>query len=322
MNKSCTPKVTIIIPTYNQVNYIKVTIESALKQSYDNLEIVVVDDNSTDKTGKIAKECASTDSRIKYYCNQENIGRVANYRRALYHYATGEYVVNLDGDDEFFDNTFIAKAIKELEKEENERALMVVACKKMRTSKADVFIRHRIKEEIEIIPGVEFVKNIFSKYQFSHLTTIYNRKIALETNFYSLPIQSTDIDSILRLALKGNVILYNKIVGQWNETASNISQNYDLATSLKNLDWIESVSKELKGKINSFSVLLWRKKCQVKFSFPILIAIYKNPRYLFNYRFWMPILKLIIPIMIFILQYITQKVFKHKKSNITIVSLD
>lgn len=316
------PLVSIIIPTYNQENYISTAIESAIVQDYPNLDIIISDDNSTDNTGNIAKECASTDSRIKYYCNQENIGRVANYRRALYHYATGEYVVNLDGDDEFVDNTFIAKAIKELEKKEHEQALMVVACKKMRTNKTDVFIRHRIKEEIKIIPGIEFVKNIFSKYQFSHLTTIYNRKIALETNFYLLPIQSTDIDSILRMALKGDVILYNKIVGQWNETTSNISQNYDLSTSLRNLTWIDSVTSELKKKINLPSLLIWRKKCQIKFSFPILIAIYKTPQNLLNSKFWLPIFKLIVPFVIFIFQYIIQKIFNSRKSNISIIPLD
>ena len=54
-NKKC-PKVSIIIPVYNGDNYISYAIESALRQTYNNLEIIVVNDGSTDKTARICKK--------------------------------------------------------------------------------------------------------------------------------------------------------------------------------------------------------------------------------------------------------------------------
>ncbi|MGC8706738.1 MAG: glycosyltransferase family 2 protein, partial [Desulfurella sp.] len=88
------PKVTIAIPAYNQAKYIKQAIDSALNQDYPNLEVIVSDDASLDDTRQIVKEY--NDKRLKYYRNEKNIGRVANHRKLLYEYATGEYVLNLD----------------------------------------------------------------------------------------------------------------------------------------------------------------------------------------------------------------------------------
>ena len=74
------PKVSIMIPTYNQQKYILRAIESALSQDYENIEIVIVDDNSPDETQAIVEAYLSkkNDTRIRYFRNQENIGIIKN----------------------------------------------------------------------------------------------------------------------------------------------------------------------------------------------------------------------------------------------------
>src|ERR1700750_513142 len=104
------PKVTIMIPAYNQANFLPMAIESALAQYYENVEIVVSDDCSTDNTGDLIKKYIN-DKRVRYFRNEFNCGRVANYKQTLENRTTGKWVVNLDADDYFTDPSFISKAI-------------------------------------------------------------------------------------------------------------------------------------------------------------------------------------------------------------------
>jgi glycosyltransferase involved in cell wall biosynthesis len=111
MFSKSSPKVTIMIPTYNQANLVSNAILSALNQDYDNLEIIISDDNSNDNTASIVAPFLK-DNRVKYYKNYSNLGSIKNYQKTLYEYATGEWIVNLDGDDFLTNRSFISKAIQ------------------------------------------------------------------------------------------------------------------------------------------------------------------------------------------------------------------
>lgn len=91
------PKVSIIIPVYNIESYICNCIESLIRQSYTQLEIICIDDGSTDGTADAINELAKKDSRI-VYVHQENGGVSAARNKGL-DTATGDYVFFLDGDD-------------------------------------------------------------------------------------------------------------------------------------------------------------------------------------------------------------------------------
>lgn len=88
--------VSVIMPSYNTERFIKSTIESVLCQSYGNLELIIVDDCSTDKTDEVV--AAFTDPRIKYIKNEKNSGAAVSRNRALRE-AKGKYVAFLDSDD-------------------------------------------------------------------------------------------------------------------------------------------------------------------------------------------------------------------------------
>ncbi|MEH2157133.1 glycosyltransferase family 2 protein [Nostoc sp.] len=90
------PKVSVIIPAYNTEAYIAKAIESALEQTLDDIEVIIVDDGSTDKTVEIAK--SFTDQRLKIMVNQQNLGVSAARNRAL-RAAQGEWIAVLDSDD-------------------------------------------------------------------------------------------------------------------------------------------------------------------------------------------------------------------------------
>ncbi len=91
-------KVSIIIPVYNTALFLRRAVESALKQSYRNIEIIIVNDASTDDSISIAKEIEKYDNRILLIDQKENKG-VANSRNIGIAIATGSYISFLDSDD-------------------------------------------------------------------------------------------------------------------------------------------------------------------------------------------------------------------------------
>lgn len=90
-------KVSILVPCYNVEKYINQCLDSIVQQTYTNLQIVLVDDGSSDNTLNILKEYASKDSRIEVY-HQENQG-VATARNVLLSKIKGDYFLFVDSDD-------------------------------------------------------------------------------------------------------------------------------------------------------------------------------------------------------------------------------
>jgi glycosyltransferase involved in cell wall biosynthesis len=93
--------VSICIPTYNGEKYLRECLESAISQTYKNIEILVVDDKSSDQTILIAKEFAREDNRIKVHVNKTNLGLVGNWNRSI-ELASGYWIKFLFQDDLLF----------------------------------------------------------------------------------------------------------------------------------------------------------------------------------------------------------------------------
>lgn len=91
------PLVSILVPAYNVEKYVSQCLESIVNQTYRNLQIVVVDDGSTDATGKICDKYAEEDSRVEVF--HVSNGGVANARNILLSKIKGEYFLFIDSDD-------------------------------------------------------------------------------------------------------------------------------------------------------------------------------------------------------------------------------
>lgn len=103
----------VIVPIYNVKDYIKPCLDSILRQTYSNLEIILINDGSTDGVEQILDEYASKDSRIKVI-SQENLGLQAARNKGLDN-CTGEYISFIDSDDVISDDfyTMMHKAISQ-----------------------------------------------------------------------------------------------------------------------------------------------------------------------------------------------------------------
>ena len=98
--------ISVIVPIYNAEKYLAKCIESLIHQSHTALQIILVNDGSSDQCLAIAKEYAKTDTRIEVYSHPTNQGQSAARNLGLQH-ATGEFISFVDADD-YVDNDFYA----------------------------------------------------------------------------------------------------------------------------------------------------------------------------------------------------------------------
>lgn len=110
------PKVSIIVPCYNQGDYLSETLDSILSQTFKDWECIIINDGSTDNTQIVAAEYCNKDSRFKYIY-QMNAGVIEARNNAILH-SHGEYILPLDGDD-LITSKLVEKAVEVLEKDHN-----------------------------------------------------------------------------------------------------------------------------------------------------------------------------------------------------------
>ncbi|MEH1907139.1 glycosyltransferase family 2 protein [Nostoc sp.] len=105
------PLVSVIIPTYNRPEYLKQAIASAIKQTYQNIEIIIYDNCSSENPQALVASFG--DSRIKFWRHQQNVGMLANQQHG-FKIARGKYVASLH-DDDIWNEDFLAKLVPLLE---------------------------------------------------------------------------------------------------------------------------------------------------------------------------------------------------------------
>lgn len=220
------PRVCIMIPTYNQAGFIVKAVESALAQDYPRIEIVIADDNSTDNTEEVLQPFI-THPRIRYKKNLINLGRVANYRKCLIEYTASEWVINLDGDDYYTNPQFISQAMHAIQTCGINETLFYQGVNIILENGREKHFAPSINTNEEIMGAKDYFFRYFKRNYFSHLSTLYNRQLAIKSFFYELNIISTDIFSFLRLCLlfdEKKVIVSNNISGVWMHHETNASK--------------------------------------------------------------------------------------------------
>ena len=103
--------VSIIVPCYNQAQYLDEALQSVLEQSHQNWECIIINDGSTDNTEEISKKWLQLDTRFQYF-SSENKG-VSHARNLGISNSKGEYILPLDGDDKISKN-YVEKCYKDI----------------------------------------------------------------------------------------------------------------------------------------------------------------------------------------------------------------
>jgi glycosyltransferase involved in cell wall biosynthesis len=107
------PKISVIIPNYNNEQYLSQCIKSVLNQTYKNLEIIIIDDFSTDESVKIIEKYKNKDKRIKLIKNHKNLN-VSRTKNIGIKNSSSEWITTLDSDDYYYSKYKIEKEVKQL----------------------------------------------------------------------------------------------------------------------------------------------------------------------------------------------------------------
>ena len=153
------PLITVIIPVYNVEKYLPKCVESVVNQTYKELEIILVDDGATDKSGMLCDECAKNDARIKVI-HKPN-GGLSSARNAALDIFKGEYVTYIDSDDHITDD-YVAYLYKVLN--ENDADVSMCQLKKIYNDSEGLDMAG---EQIAVLSGSEAIENYLYQRSFT-----------------------------------------------------------------------------------------------------------------------------------------------------------
>lgn len=201
------PLVSVCIPAYNNAAYIKETIDSILKQTYENIELVICDDKSTDATAAVIE--GIKDSRIKLYKNDKNLGMSGNWNNCLKK-CQGEFIKLVCADDILREDC-LEKEVQALL--ENPSAVLAESDTKLLDldGKAKGFYKryktHGLEDGRKIARAGFFVKNYFGAPQANTF-----RRSAMEQagGFDSWYTYILDYDFWVTLACMGDVYIIHE----------------------------------------------------------------------------------------------------------------
>lgn len=236
--------ISVIIPSYNRKNFISQAIDSVLKQTYKNIEIIVVDDGSNDGTEESIREKYGESQLVNFYRNEKNSG--AGFSRKFgYQKSKGEYLVFMDDDDYYTNYKFFEEAIKILKKLEDISFIS--------SSSIIEYVNENQKEESIMnikgeIKNSEYISSFQQKYMKSNstFTTIFKKKKLEEANFKDVEMVN-DSSIYLRALLSGNAyIMDDCISGIYRVHSRNISFNLGVDFIIENLIEKKKIYEEIK----------------------------------------------------------------------------
>jgi len=276
------PKVSIIIPCYNQGKYVAEAINSALRQTFKDIEIVCVNDGSTDNSAEIIKSFADKYKNFVFFNNEENKGVIYSRNFAIEN-CNGTYILPLDADD-IIAPTYVEKAVKILDNNPN---IGIVYCKAKIFGNYDKYWNLKPFNKSDILyENCIFCSALFRKSDFLKIGG-YNDNMKYGCEDYDLWLsfieQGVEVFQI-------NEILFS--YRQYDETSRT-------TISLKNKKeiWNNLIKNHINLYLNDENFLE-----RLIFSNPIKTnKKYKKYKKMFNKLFLITIIELIIIIGLFIL---------------------
>lgn len=217
-------KVQIFIPTFNRAAKLERAIRSALNQTYPGVEVVVLDNHSTDDTPRLVVALMASDSRIKYVRHDKNIGMFANFN-TIQRLVNAEYFSVLTDDDEY-EQWFVETAIKCFEKNKEIQFVVCNAPTKLHgeiiNSQLDNWEEGLYKSNTAVLKCLSGQYPIFTNCLF---------KSDIGEDFFFHEQIGNECDGLLLISLfaKYDAFVTKTITGYWNNDGTNASsiQKYD-----------------------------------------------------------------------------------------------
>ena len=210
------PLISVIIITHNRGCYIKEAIESVLSQTFNDWELIIIDDASADNTREIAESYVLKDERIKYFKNNERL-HISKSRNKGLNLASGKYIAILDSDDIWCDKDKLKKQIIFLE-EHMEYALVGGGVAVIVETGAET------RRYLNPCTDNEIRKQILIKNPFAHSSVMYVKDFIKEIGGYDENLNGIeDYDLWLRIGTRWKFFNLSDHVLKYRVHGGNIS---------------------------------------------------------------------------------------------------
>lgn len=230
-------KVSVITASYNAGRFIEETIKSVLEQTYDNLELIIVDDCSTDNTEEIVKKYMKIDLRVKFYKLEKNSG-AAVVRNTALEKAKGRFIAFLDSDD-VWDRDKLEKQINFMKK--NNYGFSFTSYRLM--SEKGILLNKEVR-----VPSQIKYEQLLKNTIIGCLTVIIDKDIIGD---FRMPLVRAGQDTATWLSIlrKGNIAYgYDEVLASYRLVDGSISSNklkalkrtWNTYRKLENLNLIKS----------------------------------------------------------------------------------
>ena len=257
------PKISVIVPVYNVENYVSKCLDSLFKQTYENLEIIIVDDCSTDKSKQVVSKLIEGKDNVKFLTNKKNSGLSFTRNRAL-EVASGDYIGYIDSDDYVPYDYYEQLVTTALEKE---ASVVVCDIKSVFTSSGQV-----LRTSCGTLENkrIDFINNGLAA---SACNKLFKKEEISKYKFAEGKVNE-DLAVILPIIIKADKVAYNDKTFYNYIQRDNSIQNQSF--SLKRFDIFYGVAETLKRieGVNNFE----EYKEAIVFEQIIMLFIYVIPK--------------------------------------------
>ena len=249
------------MPVYNGEKYVAKALDSLLAQTFSDYELIISDDDSTDRTEAICREYASRDSRVRYLRQPRNAGAVKNFRFVL-NEACGEYFMWASHDD-LWSTTFIERLAKLLDADPN--CSLAFSDYRIKNLQGEGEIKICVSSATSKSPLVRYLARVLDA-QPALIFGLFRRRLA---NSEDLRLFDWfEVNFSILMALRGNIRIVNEYLFTWGIDRRRKSKNW--SDSGKSITYIRFYLSQVRLMLTRFSVL---KVCAPLFILTYLIFV-------------------------------------------------
>jgi len=272
------PLVSICIPVYNGEPYIFETINSAISQTYKNIEIIIFDDCSTDKSAEIIKKFA--DIRITYNLNDKNYGAFINFQKCV-EACNGDYIKLLNDDDLLRPNAIETQVNVLIN---NPDVSICITATNVINEFDKIIMKRQLYKKSLKINGKKLAKksllcgrNIYGEPS----TVLFRKDKSRQVGDFSNELHiSSDLDYWIRLSYVGDVYYINEFLSDWRISSTNdTSRLFFKKFKLLLADWDILLKRHSDFKIiklNTIDILISKTSLIIILLLKITFLIFNN----------------------------------------------
>lgn len=255
------PLATIICLCYNHKPYIKAAIQSVLDQTYDNIELIIIDDASPDGSQEVIEQIIASHPGIKYFPLEQNRGNCRAFNYGLKH-AKGEFIIDLAADD-ILKPSRVAEGVKGF-KERGAEYGVNFSDAELINEKGTFLRTFYTRTGNKLLPKIsqDYVyPDLLKRYYICPPTLMYRKVVYDQLNGYDESLAYEDFDFLLRasknfkffftdqLLVKRRIVKGSMSYRQYNKGSSQMWSTYKICQKAKQLNSNKTEDKALKKRV-------------------------------------------------------------------------